>query len=145
MTPKQKTLAMIVSGALVAVAPSFFGYLQARQEIREKYNQNRAASEAGYTTLVESVEALQKNASAQHEYTIKLEAQVVVLTDLISKMRVRVSGTRPVPPGTGSGSGVAVADPAPLPKMDKPPDRPVFKRPPPDLNAAQHPERPTLP
>jgi hypothetical protein len=82
-SPKQKTIAAIVAGVLVAVAPSFFAYLQARQEIRSKYNTTHANAEAGYDTLVLSVEKLQQALIEQHDHVVKLEGQVFVLTSIL--------------------------------------------------------------
>jgi hypothetical protein len=83
-SPKQKTAAAIIGGVLVAVTPSFFGYLQARQEIREKYNANRDKMEAGYDTMVASLKELQQAVVREHDYVVKLEGQVAVLTAIFS-------------------------------------------------------------
>jgi hypothetical protein len=141
MTPKQKTLAMILSGALVAVAPSFFGYLQARQEIREKYRKSHAEAEAGYAALADSVKELQTVATTQHDYIVKLEGQVSVLTVLAQATPAADptphTGTHPVrPTGHGTGTGGGIAKRSDVPKLDKPPPRPNFNEPPNDFGGA---------
>jgi len=120
-TPRQKTALAIVLGALVAIAPSFFGYLQATQEMRQKYKQGRDETEHGYETLVVAVKDLQKTALAQHDYVIKLEGQITML--------VSVLGHLPVTPGLRMGSG-------PLPTLEKPPLRPELPAPP-DFDVVQ--------
>lgn len=118
VSSKQKTVLAILVGALVAIAPSFFGYLQARQEIREKYKQSYVETETSYETLVTSVKDLQKTALEQHDYIVKLEGQIATLTSVIAQLS----------PGLRMG--------APLPKLDKPPMRPDLPAPP-DFATAQ--------
>jgi hypothetical protein len=117
VTSRQKTALAIVLGALVAIAPSFFGYLQARQEIREKYQQGRDEAVNGYETLVVSVKDLQKTALEQHDYVVKLEGQLVALTSILAQLSTATPGLR-----MGAAS--------PLPKLEKPPTRPNLPAPP---------------
>jgi hypothetical protein len=121
-TPRQKTALAIVLGALVAIAPSFFSYLQATQEMRQKYKQGRDETEHGYETLVVAVKDLQKTALAQHDYIIKLEGQITTL--------VNVLGHLPAAAGLRMGSG------PPLPTPERPPLRPELPAPP-DFDAVQ--------
>lgn len=124
-SPKQKTAAAIVAGVIIAVAPSFFAYLQASHEIREKYNANRAKAEAGYDSVVESIKELQLAVVKEHDYVVKLEGQVAVLTSIFTL-------TRPVT--TGAGSALRVTAPALLPVTPRAPERPNFE-PSPAFNA----------
>lgn len=121
-TTRQKTVLAIVLGSLVAIAPSFFGYLQATQEMRQKYKQGRDETEKGYETLVAAVKDLQKTALAQHDYIVKLEGQITTV--------VSVLGHLSVTPGLRMGSG------PPLPTPEKPPLRPELPAPP-NFNAVQ--------
>jgi hypothetical protein len=134
MSPKQKTLVTVVAGVIVAVTPSFFSYLQSRDEIKAKYQQASQEADTGYKALVASVADLQKAVTEEHDYTVKLEGQITALTNLVSHLR----SSRPVVvhPGVGSGSGSGSAEP-PLPADVRPPDRPHFERPPANLDAAQ--------
>lgn len=146
LSPKQKTLATILAGVVVAVTPSLFTYLQARDEIKAKYQQANDEATAGYKALVSSVTDLQKAVKEQHDYIVKLEGHV----EALEKMRWRpttVAGTRPgtigvgtpgtVGHGAGSGSGAGMA-PDPKPPADLPPlPAPDFRPPPMDYNAAQ--------
>lgn len=122
-TPRQKTVLAIVLGALVAIAPSFFSYLQARQEIREKYKQGRDEAANGYDALVASVKELQKTALDQHDYVVKLEGQISALTAVISQLSA-------ASPGLRMGS-------SPLPRLETPPSRPNLPAPPSDFDVAQ--------
>lgn len=121
---KQKTVLAIVIGAIVAIAPSFFSYLQARQEIREKYAENHNEAARGYDTLVASVKDLQKTALEQHDYIVKLEGQLVAMTGFLAQLSSSAGGMR-------MGS-----QPATLPKLEKPPTRPELPAPP-DFDVAQ--------
>jgi type II secretory pathway pseudopilin PulG len=125
-SPKQKTVAAIIAGVLVAVAPSFFAYLQARQEIREKYVANRDKAEAGYDAVVESIKELQLTVIKEHDYVVKLEGQVAALTSILTLTRF--------PTMTGSGTSLRVTTPAPLPRPPRAPERPDFE-PSPAFNA----------
>jgi hypothetical protein len=120
-TTRQKTVLAIVLGSIVAIAPSFFGYLQATQEMRQKYKQGRDETENGYETLVAAVKDLQKAALEQHDYVVKLEGQITMLTSFITAFSTTTSGFRM------SGS---------LPKLEKPPLRPDLPAPP-DFDAVQ--------
>jgi len=130
VTAKQKTVLAIIVGALVAIAPSFFTYLQTSQEIREKYRQNRAEAGNGYEALAASVKDLQKTALAQHDYIVKLEGQLVLLVNLVTKL--------PTGSGAGSASGpVAHASVMPVPVIELPPPRPDLPAPPESFDVAQ--------
>lgn len=124
-SPKQKTAAAIVAGVLVAVAPSFFAYMQARHEIREKYNSNRVKAEAGYDAVVESIKELQLAVVKEHDYVVKLEGQVAVLTSIFALTR---------PMTTGSGAALRMTVPPLLPTTPRAPERPSFE-PSPAFNA----------
>jgi len=136
-TSQQKTVLAIVLATVGAIAPAFFGYLQATQETREKYRQSRKEASNGYEVLVTSVKSLQTTVTEQHDYIVKLQGQVDLLTRVLSTSAgLRMTGT-----GTGSGSGsgstdvpVAAAD---LPKLDAPPDLPPLPAPPPTFATAQ--------
>lgn len=145
LSAKQKTLATILAGVVVAVTPSLFTYLQARDEIKAKYRQANDEATAGYKALVSSVTDLQKAVKEQHDYIVKLEGHV----DALEKMRWRPTNTNltgtGIPVGTtgtvghgaGSGSGAGMA-PDPKPPADLPPlPAPDFRPPPADYNAAQ--------
>src|SRR5262245_57013831 len=82
----QKTVLAIVLGAIVAIAPSFFSFLQARQEIREKSAENHAESAQGDETLVAAVKDLQKTVLEQHDYVVKLEGQNTTLTNVLGQL-----------------------------------------------------------
>src|SRR5690349_6218289 len=122
VTPKQKTILTIVLGAVVAIAPAFFGYLQASQETREKYQQSRHEASNGYDALVKSVKDLQASVTEQHDYIVKLQGQVDLLTRALSA----AAGLRMTGSGTGSAS-VATE----LPTLDKPPELHDLPAPPP--------------
>jgi hypothetical protein len=121
---RQKTVLTIVIGAIVAIAPSFFGYLQARQEIREKYAQSHDEAAKGYTILVESVKGLQQTVLEQHDYTVKLEGQLTALTSVLAQW-------------SASSPGLRMGNGRPLPAAEKPPARPELPAPPADFTAAQ--------
>lgn len=126
VTSKQKTILAIVLGAVVAIAPSFFSYLQARQEIREKYRQNRAEATVGYDVLVTSIKDLQRTVTEQHDYIVKLQGQVTLITDALSPSSLRMMGS-------GAGSTATAA----LPTLEAPPELPSLPAPPPDFSTAQ--------
>lgn len=128
VTPKQKTALAIVLGALVTIAPSFFTYLQARQEIREKYHQTHTEASNGYDALAASVKDLQNTLLEQHDYIVKLQGQVALLTAFLS------SGSPSLRMGSGSGSA-AVAN---LPETPTPPNLKPLPAPPADFDVAQH-------
>lgn len=122
-TTKQKTVLAIVLTAIVAITPSFFGYLQARQEIAAKYKQGRGEAAHSYETLVASLKDLQTASLAQHDYIVKLEGQLSMLTRVITQITTSTSGLR------------MTALPA-LPALDKPPLRPNLPAPP-DFDVVQ--------
>lgn len=124
VTTKQKTVLAIVIGAIVAIAPSFFSYLQARQEIREKYAENHNEAARGYDTLVASVKDLQKTALEQHDYIVKLEGQLVAMTSFLAQLSASPNG------------GLRMGSQPTLPKLEKPPTRPELPAPP-DFDTAQ--------
>jgi hypothetical protein len=127
VTTKQKTVLAIVLGAVVAVAPSFFGYLQARQEIREKYQLNRNEASNGYDALVTSIKDLQATVTKQHDYIVKLQGQVSLLAEVISSSGMRMSGS-----GAGSASSPELPPP-----LEPPPRLPPMPAPPADFSTAQ--------
>lgn len=110
MAPRQKTVLTIVIGAIVAITPSFFSYLEARQEIREKYGQSHDEAASGHDALASSVSELQKTVLEQHDYVVKLEGQVEALTRVVTQL--------------AASTGRA------LPTLDKPPGRPRLAAPP---------------
>lgn len=152
MTPKQKTWAMVLSGIVVAVAPSFFGYLQAKDEIRARAKTSHAEAEAGYQTLTASVEELQQVVVQQHDYAVRLEghiealeAQVAALATEMGELRSAAPATPTRPTrrvghgaGTGSGAGVSRPPRASVPRFNpEPPKVPNFKPLPADLDGAK--------
>ncbi len=138
MTPKQKTWATIVIGAVVAIAPSTFGYLQARQEIGEKYRLSNKEADAGYKTLVESVQQLQLIVRAQHDQITKLQGTVEALVTLrLTPVRIRSTppdGENPAP----SEARVRVLDALRLRTTSNVTAEPKFTVMPANLDAAQH-------
>jgi hypothetical protein len=130
VTAKQKTVLAIVLTAVVAIAPSFFGYLQARQEIREKYQLNRSEASNGYDALVTSIKDLQATVTKQHDYITKLQGQVALLAEVISSAG---SGLRM----SGSGAGSASSPPELPPPLEPLPRLPPMPAPPADFNTAQ--------
>lgn len=149
MSPKQKTLATIVAGVIVAVTPSFFTYLQSRDELKAKYKQTNDEAAAGYKTLVESVKELQGAVKEQHDYIVKLEGHVEALEKMRRTNYVGVGTPGNLGHGAGNGSGQGFGSghgvgsgsgspPADMPKSDlKPPAPPDLRPPPPDFTAAQ--------
>ena len=117
ITSKQKTVLAIVLTAIVAIAPSFFGYLQARQEIAEKYKQGRGEAANSYETLAASLKDLQTASFAQHDYIVKLEGQITMLTRVVAQLATATPGLRMTAPPT-------------LPTLEKPPLRPDLPAPP---------------
>lgn len=116
VTAKQKTLLTILLGAIVAIAPSFFGYLKARDEIGAKREESRSEAQASYKALAASVEGLQKTALEQHDYVVKLEAQIGMLVNVLAH-------------ATPSGVGIRMTSRPPLPTLETPP-RPELPAPP---------------
>ena len=122
VTTKQKTALAIIVGAVVTIAPTFFGYLKARDEIAAKREESRSEAEAGYRALSESVKGLQKTALEQHDFTVKLEAQIGMLVTVLAQ-----------PPGSGSGGSMRLTS---LPTIEPTPARPELPAPP-DFDVAQ--------
>ena len=118
-TSKQKTVLAIVIAVLGAV-PALFSYLQATQETRAKYRQSHSETEKSYEALAASVKDLQQAMLVQHDYVVKLEGQVAVLTSIIAH--------QPVP--TSTASGLRLSSPPSLPKLERPPARPELPAPP---------------
>ena len=139
MSPKQKTLATIVAGVIVAVTPSFFTYLQSRDELKAKYQQTNDEAAAGYKTLVESVKELQGAVKEQHDYIVKLEGHVEALEKMRRTNVVGVGTPGTVGHGSGNGTGQGFGSGhSDEPKSDlKPPAPPDLRPPPPDFTAAQ--------
>ena len=121
VTTKQKTALAIIVGAVVTIAPTFFGYLKARDEIAVKREESRAEAEASYKTLSEAVKGLQKTALEQHDFTVKLEAQIGMLVTVLAR-----------PPGSGSGirlTSLPTIEPTPArPELPAPPEFDVAQR-----------------
>ena len=86
---KQKTVLAIVLTAVVAIAPSFFSYLQASREISARYAENHREAANGYDALAAAVKDLQKTVLEQHDYSVKLEGQVDLLTSVLSQLAPR--------------------------------------------------------
>lgn len=150
MTPKQKTWAMVLSGIIVAVAPSFFGYLQAKDEIKARARVSHAEAEAGYQTLSASVQELQQVVIQQHDYAVRqeghveaLEAQLAALAMELGSLRssaatASTSSTRP--PRHADDAGVSRRPAAVVvPRFNPtPPKAPDFKALPADLDGAKN-------
>lgn len=140
LSPKQKTLATILAGVVVAVTPSLFTYLQAREEIKAKYRQSNDEATAGYKALVDSVTELQSVVQQQHDYVMKLEGRL----EAVERRRIRItapnvgsgsaSPSHENPDASGSGAGAPAPVPPPDPAMLP---APHFRPPPADYNAAQ--------
>ena len=149
LSPKQKTLATIVAGVVVAVTPSLFSYLQSRDEIKAKYQQSNTEAAAAYKALVDSVKELQTAVKEQHDYIVKLEGHV----DALEKLRwnrgtyvatnpgtVGVGTPGTIGHGSGSGHGAGMGSgslPPPAPADLPPLPAPDFRPPPADYTAVQ--------
>ncbi len=122
ISSKQKTGLAIVLGAAVAIAPAFFGYLQTSQEIRAKYAENHRDAAGGYDALAAAVKDLQAAALEQHDYIVKLEGQIVILTGVLTRQLAAAGGPLRMQ--------------STLPSLDKPPARPDLPAPPGSFDAA---------
>jgi hypothetical protein len=132
--PKVKTLATIVAGIIVAVTPALFTYLENRDEIKAKYRKTQEDATAGYAALAVSVKELQAQVVAQHEFIIKLEANLAAMDKYVLDSLDRVM-SRPIVVGGARPPVVATRDKPPA--LIKPPINPKFKELPHDLpNAA---------
>jgi hypothetical protein len=129
-TPPKKTVAMGVTAVIIAIIPALFTYLENRHEIKAKYSQTQANASSGYDALASSVKELQAATLAQHDYIVKMQAQLELMEKILLSMGRRVN--------VGSGSGATPALPPTaavhLPEL---PDRPAYNRVPEDFGAAQ--------
>ena len=122
LTANQKTLAGIVAGVIVAVVPSIFGYLQARDEIQAKYLKSNAETEAGYQALKKSVEELQAEARTQHDKVVVLQAHVEFLEKRLERLDSSGRPTSPTPsPEPSAIAPPPLEPPKPAPKLKSPP------------------------
>jgi hypothetical protein len=132
--PKAKTMAAIVAGVIVAVTPALFTYLENRDQIRVKYRKTQEDATAGYAALAVSVKELQAQVVTQHEFMIKLEANLAAMDKYVLESLNRAM-SRPVRVGGTYPPLVANNDKPPA--LIKPPSNPKFKELPHDLpNAA---------
>lgn len=129
MTPPKKTVAVGVAGVIIAVLPALFTYLENREEIKAKYAKTQHEASLGYEALAKSVKELQAATLEQHDYIVKMRAQLELMEKLLlASRRVNVTaGSAPMPtlPPTASVH---------LPEL---PDRPAYNRVPEDFGAAQ--------
>jgi hypothetical protein len=118
-TPPKKTVAVASAGILLALVPALLGYMQNRDEIRAKYNQSQSSAESSYDIVATTVKQLQAATLAQHDYIVKMQAQIEMLqVFVLSRMPDAVSGVGGRPP-------VTRVEPPPAPKFD-PLKRPTY-------------------
>jgi hypothetical protein len=133
-TPKAKTLATVVAGVIIAVTPALFTYLENRDEIKAKYRKTQEDATAGYAALAVSVKELQAQVVTQHEFIIKLEANLAAMDKYVLDSLNRVM-SQPARIGDTSPLVVTRNDKPPAPIT--PPINPKFRELPADLpNAA---------
>jgi hypothetical protein len=126
--PKTKTLAAVVAGVIVAIMPALFTYLENRDQIKAKYQKSQDDATAGYAALAVSVKELQTQVVAQHEFIIKLEANLAAMDKYTLDALNRIA-SRPV----GGGARLPVVATGDKPALLKPPVGPKFKELPHDL------------
>lgn len=112
MQPSRKTYITIIVGAVVALVPPILLYAQSRAELREKYRESNDEADAGYKTLVESVQELRTTVQRQHEAIIKIQGYLDAVSAFVPSMRMTTRPTIALP-------------------------KPAFDELPPDLPAAQ--------
>jgi hypothetical protein len=84
MADRSKTVLTLVIGAVVGIGPAYFGYLQSRDELKVKYQQTQDEATSGYAALAASVKELQTAVTVQHDYIVKLEANVSAMNQLVT-------------------------------------------------------------
>jgi hypothetical protein len=131
-TPPKKTVAVGVAGVIIAVLPALFTYLENRQEIKAKYAKTQEQASVGYETLVTSVKELQSATLAQHDYIVKMQAQLELMEKMVLATNRRVNL------GSGAARGeTPVQPPVADVRLPAPPERPAYASVPNDFTAAQ--------
>lgn len=118
MDTRSKTALTLIVGAIVGIAPAYFGYLASHDELKVKYQQTQDEATGGYAALAASVKELQSSVTAQHDFIIRLETHIDLMDKYMFETRSRVGRV-----GAGAGSGSA----APVAKPPAPPERPKFE------------------
>ena len=131
--PKKKTAAAVVGGVLVAVLPALLTYLENRDQIKTKTQKNQEDAIAGYAALADSVKELQARVVTQHEFMIRLEANLAAMDKYVLDSLNRAL-SRPIRVG-GTYGPIGPATDKP-PETVKPPSDPKFKELPADLPRA---------
>ena len=129
--PQKKTAAMVLGGVLIAVTPSLLGYMQNRDEIKAKYAQSQTNASSSYDALAASVKELQAATKEQHDYSVKLQAQLEMMEKYVSDLDAELAAA---PPPAGSHVPRAIKH-TPHVSMIKPPE-PKLDKPPRDYDAA---------
>jgi hypothetical protein len=130
---KQKTVLVVIIGAIATITPAFLSYCTNNAEIKMKYKAAGAASEAGYQALVKSVEELQKAVLSQHDKIVMLQGQIELMG--MMRARARVGSPRITESPDTDGDGIAdftPEEPAPISFNE-----PSLTPPPVNLKAAQ--------
>ena len=127
---KTKTLAAVVAGVIVAVTPALFTYLENRDEIKAKYHKTQDDAAAGYAALAVSVKELQTEVLSQHNYIIRLEANLAAMDKYVLDALNRAVTAPATIGGPPRQPLVATSD---KPVRPKPPVNPRFKELPRDL------------
>jgi hypothetical protein len=107
-----KTLAVIISGVIVAVVPASLTYLESRNELQSKYDETKDNATGGYAALAASIKDLQTAVAAEHDFSIRLEARLEYMDAYIRATGTLHTSKRPLPP----------AAPTALPHFDLPGD-----------------------
>jgi Tfp pilus assembly protein PilO len=131
MAANPKTLITLLVGAIVGIAPAWFGYLSSHEELKAKYQQTQDEATGGYAALATSVKELQTTATTQHDYVVKLEARLEATDTLIQSLFAKLN-TAPVasvhrPAPVASGHRPAPVDTYKQPLPVPTPDRPKFR------------------
>jgi len=127
--PKSKTVAAVVGGVIIAIAPALFTYLENRDQIKSKTQKNQEDATAGYAALAVSVKELQTEVLAQHDYIIKLETNLAAMDKYVLEALNRAVAARPVVGGRPQPVTVVAEKPVAL----RPPVDPKFRDLPHDL------------
>lgn len=126
---KNRTIATVIGGVIIAIVPALFTYLENRDQIRAKSQKNQEDATAGYAALAVSVKELQTEVLAQHDYIIKLETNLAAMDKYVLEALNRAVAARPVAGGRPQPVAVVSDKPA----MLKPPLDPKFRDLPHDL------------
>jgi hypothetical protein len=127
---------MIIGTVAMALIPALFGYIQNRDEIKARYSQTQHEATLGFDALAKLVKELQAATIVQHDYIVKIQAQLEMMEKFVLARTRRDVGS-----GYGSGSGrlgsaapVVVEEP---PSFPAPPPTPAYGKVPDDFSAAQ--------